>query len=178
VPSSPSWVRDLVIGYLAGTAGTAAMTTTTEIQKRIRRHEDIPVDYDATKHVVTAASAVVRFEPRSHGQATALFLVAHWGYGSAVAIGHRALLRRTSRPEAAVVFFAGCQAMAFVLLPVLGGTPPPWRWRRDILVSSLAHHVVYVAAVVLADSKLASATDARSTLRARVVAQRMSPTPA
>lgn len=153
----PPWLQDLVAGYLTGTAGTAAMTATTQVQKRIRRHEDIPVDYDATRHVVTAASAVVRYEPRTVFEEQALFLVAHWGYGSAVAIAHRALLRRTSSTRAAALFFVGCQSMAFVLLPVLGGTPPPWRWRRDIMVSSLAHHVVYVGAVVLADRWLGPA---------------------
>jgi hypothetical protein len=151
VPIRPTWLRDLAVGYVTGTAGTAAMTATTAVQKRIRRDQDIPVDYDATRHVVTAASAVIRFEPRTHLQSEALFVVAHWGYGSAVAIGHRALRRRTTSPRAAVLFFAGCQSMAFVLLPVLGDTPPPWRWRRDVMASSLAHHLVYVAAVVVTD---------------------------
>lgn len=148
-------LRELATGLASGVAGTTAMTTTTWVQSQLRHVEDIPVDYDATSHVVTAVARVLHHRPRSRREATGEFLLAHWGYGSAVAIGHRLLLRRLSRPRAAAVFFVGCQSMAFVLLPVLGETPPPWRWRRDVLASSLAHHAVYAVAVGLADRELA-----------------------
>ncbi len=38
--------------------------------------------------------------------------------------------------------------MAFVLFPVLGGTPPPWRWKREMLLSSLGVHALYAGTVV------------------------------
>lgn len=154
-------MHDFVRGYASGTAGTAAMTLTTWLQGRVRADRDIPVDYDATSHVVTAASRVLRVEPDSDRAATALFVAAHWGYGSGMALGHRLLRRRLSPPRAAATFFVGCQAMAMVLLPVLGDTPPPWRWRRDVLVSSLVHHAVYAATVAAADRALAPAGERR-----------------
>ena len=148
--------REAVLGYLAGTAGTAAMTATTAVQKRVRQRREVPVDYDATEHVVDAAATVVHHHPRTDEGAQALFLLTHWGYGSAMAIGHRLLVRRLGRPRAAVAFFVGVQTMAFVLFPSVGRTPAPWRWRRDILVSSVAQHLVYTGVVALSDHRLTS----------------------
>ena len=37
------------------------------------------------------------------------------------------------------------------LFPLLGRTPPSWRWRPDVLATSIATHVCYVAAVAVAD---------------------------
>lgn len=106
-----------------------------------------PVDYDASDHVITAASTVLGFEPRSLAGRTALFLLVHWGYGSAVAGVYPTLRSRLPRPAALALFYAGCQAMALTLFPTLGGTPPPWRWRRSMLISSVAQHAVYAVAV-------------------------------
>ncbi|RLV50808.1 hypothetical protein D9V37_02300 [Nocardioides mangrovicus] len=146
--------REIALGYLTGTAGTAAMTTTTALEKRLRSTQDLPVDYDATDHVVDAASTVLGYRPRSEAGARALFLLTHWGYGSAMAIAHRLLVRRLGRPGAAGAFFAGVQTMAFVLFPVAGDTPPPSRWRRDVLASSVAQHLVYAVAVAEVDRRL------------------------
>jgi hypothetical protein len=29
------------------------------------------------------------------------------------------------------------------MFPVLGDTPPPWRWRNDVIVTSVFQHLVY-----------------------------------
>ena len=39
----------------------------------------------------------------------------------------------------------------FTLFPLLGGTPPPWRWHVDVLATSIGTHVAYVSAVALVD---------------------------
>lgn len=140
-----------------GVLATAAMTASTSAQHRWRRDLDHPVDYDASDHVVTAVETVVRRPARGRTEQRVYFALAHWGYGSAVAGVYPTLRRRLgSEPAAAVVFFAGCQAMALTLLPLLGGTPSPHRWRRDIMLSSLAHHVLYTAVVVAADRRATS----------------------
>jgi uncharacterized membrane protein YagU involved in acid resistance len=101
--------------------------------------------------VVVAASAVLPVKPRTDAQRHGLILLVHWGYGSAVGIGYDVLRRRgASQTVAASAFYAGCQSMAFVLFPTLSKTPPPWRWRRDMLPSSLAQHAVYVLVVAVA----------------------------
>ena len=50
-------------------------------------------------------------------------------------------------PAAAIAFFLACQGMAWTLFPLLGDTPPPWRWRRSLLVTSVAQHALYAGTV-------------------------------
>lgn len=110
------------------------------------------LDYDDSDYVVVAASTLLRAvtgrAPSTPGGRKVLFLVVHWGYGSVVGVAHRGLRSRIGRePTAGVAFFVGCQTMALSLFPLLGGTPPPWRWRRDLLVTSLVQHAIYAAVV-------------------------------
>ena len=42
----------------------------------------------------------------------------------------------------------------FSLFPLLGHTPPPWRWPKDVIATSVATHVAYVTAVAVADDGL------------------------
>lgn len=149
--------RDVVAGVAAGFVGTATMTVTLWAERRLRTSSSGPVDYDASPHVVTAAAAVIRWQPRTRWQRRLLFLAAHWGYGSAIGVTY-VPLRRAARTDraAAGLFYAGCQTMASTLFATVGGTPPPWRWRRDLLISSLAQHAVYAAAVSRTYARLAS----------------------
>lgn len=157
----PEW---LVRGFTAGLAGTTVMSGTLAAEQRLsdraaRRRPDRqragPVDYDASPHVVTAASTVLHWQPKTDAQRRALFVVVHWGYGSAVGIGYDVLRQRLpNRRVAAAVFYVGCQAMAMTLFPTVGGTPPPWKWRRALLVSSLAQHAIYAAVVAKTDDVL------------------------
>jgi hypothetical protein len=39
----------------------------------------------------------------------------------------------------------------FSLFPLLGRTPPPWRWPPSTMATSVGTHVVYVAAVAALD---------------------------
>jgi hypothetical protein len=115
----------------------------------LRPASEGPVDYDASEHVViAAANAFGRRPPRSARGRRRVFAIVHWGYGSAVALAYEPLRRGLrSETEAAVVFYLGCQAMALTLFPTLGDTPPPWRWRRELLISSFTVHALYVATV-------------------------------
>ncbi len=141
-------LRALVRGCLAGLAGTTAMTVTTRLEEHLRPGLDYPIDYDAGDAPVVAAARVLRVHPRTTAQERALFALVHWGYGSFVGVGHVVIARRIRRePAATGAFFAGVQVMAFALLPALGGTPPPWRWRRDVLATSVVQHAVYAGAV-------------------------------
>jgi len=108
------------------------------------------VHYDASSHVVAAAANAIRWQPRTEQQRRGLFLLVHWGYGSAVGAGHPLLLRGLgSEPRATAAFYACCQTMASTLFSTLGETPPPWRGHRDVLASSLGQHAVYAVAVAV-----------------------------
>ncbi len=137
-----------------GAVGTAAMTLSLAVQSKIRKESDGPVDYDASDHVVIAASKVVRWNPSSDAGRRVLFNIVHWGYGSAVALEYERLRRVLgSEPAAAAAFFVACQSMALTLFPLLGDTPPPWRWRRGLLLTSMAQHALYAATVAVASHK-------------------------
>lgn len=171
-------------GFGAGLAGTAAMTFTLKLEQLVRDRtcrdatvntggpSDEPVDYDASEHVVTAAAAVLRHRPQTRRGNRALFLLVHWGYGSAVGIGYLALLsqiRRNGTDEdarirATTLFYLLCQSMAMTLFPTLGGTPPPWRWHRRILISSLAQHAVYAATVAAVATAIEPCTPDAATI--------------
>lgn len=153
-------------GLASGLIGTIAMTLTLCAERRARRHATGPVDYDASPHVVTAASTVLRWTPETDAQRRALFLVVHWGYGSAVGLAYPPLRKALHDTTATAVFYAGCQTMAMTLFPTLGGTPPPWRWKPSILLSSLTQHAVYAATVGIATRRIQShrhADDASTT---------------
>jgi hypothetical protein len=142
-------------GVAAGLAGTTMMTIGLKLEQVVRRRSRGPVDYDASDHVVTAAAAVLRRRPRTESGRNALFLLVHWGYGSAVGAAYPPLRHvLVSRPKASAVFYIGCQAMAMTLFPTLGNTPPPWKWRRSVLLSSLIQHALYAATVSAADRVL------------------------
>jgi hypothetical protein len=134
-----------------GVAGTTVMSAALAAETALRPNSDGPVDYDASDHVVIAACRVVgRRPPHSRRAKRRIFNTVHWGYGSAVALAYEPLRRATGNDVAAgAVFYVGCQSMALVLFPTLGATPPPWRWKREVLLSSFAVHALYAATVVV-----------------------------
>ncbi|NMO93844.1 hypothetical protein [Actinomycetospora sp. TBRC 11914] len=156
----------LFVGVIAGAAGTAAMTATGRVHRRLYAHRrgTTPgqiteiLDYDDSDHVVVAASTVLRrvvgWAPRSDAGRRALFWLVHWGYGSAVGAAHAELRHRLGEPAAGLAFFVGCEAMALGLFPVLGDTPVPWRWGPRLLTVSVVQHAVYAGAVAGADAVL------------------------
>lgn len=136
------------------------MTATLAVHARFWPGLDGLIDYDSTEHVTIAASKIIRWTPRTDRQQRILFDIVHWGYGSAVALQYEALRRRLgSDRRAAVAFYVICQATAMTLFPVLGETPPPWRWRRSVLLSSLGEHALYVATVVAVSRELRERDD-------------------
>jgi hypothetical protein len=139
--------RQAVTGIVAGFAGSSMMAVTLWLEHRLRADVEI-VDYDASPHVVAAASTVLRYRPRTRTGERALFVAVHWGYGSLVGDAYLLARRLTRDPRrATLVYLAGCQTMAWTLFPLLGDTPVPWRWRRDLLVSSVVQHAVYAVVV-------------------------------
>ncbi len=139
------WLRALC----GGLAGTTAMTAALALETKYFPSDDGLIDYDSSDHVVIAACAVLRRPvPRSRRGRRRIFRLVHWGYGSAVALAYVPIRRRSRTDlQAAVTFGVGCQAMALTLFPTLGKTPPPWRWQRRVLASSLSIHALYVATV-------------------------------
>lgn len=138
-------------GAVAGFAGTAMMTLSYAAEREVRKVVDRPLDYDDGPAPAEAVRRLFGLPPLSEEQSTRLKSLVLWGYGSAVGIGHALLLRRWDEPSAVTGFFAAVSAMAFALLPLLGGTPPPWQWPADVLATSVAQHAVYALTVAAVD---------------------------
>jgi hypothetical protein len=160
--------REAVRGAVGGAAGTGAMALAAQLRRRryARRHGITTgeitetLDYDDSEHVVIAASTLLRhvvgWAPRSERGRHRLFWLVHWGYGSAVGAGHVALARALGRePLPGLVFFAASQVMALGLFPVLGDTPPPWRWERRLVVTSFVQHGIYAGTVAAVNTATA-----------------------
>jgi hypothetical protein len=83
-----------------------------------------------------------------------LGLLLRWGYGSAFGLLHGALHRVMGEPWASAAFGATLMTATVTLFPLLGRTPPPWRWPPDVIATSLGTHAAYVAAVAATDDGL------------------------
>ena len=102
-------LREAARGVVGGAVGTGAMALTARLHRELHaRRDGIRVDeieeildYDDSEHVVIAASTllqhVIGWAPRSARGRQTLFWLVHWGYGSAVGVGHVALRRVLGR---------------------------------------------------------------------------------
>ena len=87
-----------------------------------------------------------------------LGLMLRWSYGSAFGLWHGTLRRLVPEPWASVVFGGTLMSATFTLFPLLGRTPPPWRWPIDVLATSIGTHVAYVSAVAVVDDGVRRST--------------------
>jgi len=145
-----------VRGVLAGAAGTAAMTLAYGSERRIR-HATTQLDFDDSLVPGEIVGSVLHLPDVTDREATELGLALRWGYGSAFGCWHGWLRRRLPEPWAALAFGATLMSATLTLFPVLGRTPAPWRWPRDVLATSFGTHAAYALAVAVVDHVLAGA---------------------
>lgn len=139
---------------LAGTAGTAALTLCYAAERRLRPDHQGPLDYDDSVvpgEIVASIMHALHVKGRqTHQLGTAL----RWGYGSAFGLAHGLLRRRIHEPAASTIFGGTLIGATFSLFPLLGHTPPPWRWPADVIATSLGTHTAYVFTVAGVDGGL------------------------
>jgi hypothetical protein len=140
---------------IAGAAGTAALSATYAIEHRLRPTVSGSLDYDDSLVPGAIVANVLHLGAVSARTDADLGAALRWGYGSAFGLWHGILRRRFGEPWATLIFFATLMSATFSLFPVLGRTPPPWRWPRDVLATSIGTHVAYVAAVAAVDKATA-----------------------
>jgi len=141
--SGMGWRTLVRNGLLAGLVATTAMNAGYWAERRIRRNVDGPLDYDDSNVPVLVAAKILRQSDLSDEASFRLGLAVHWGYGSLFGVGLVPLGQRLGLVRATGLYWAGMMAMACVMFPVLGDTPPPWRWRNDVIVTSMFQHLVY-----------------------------------
>lgn len=140
--SNPNVVSGGRSGLAAGFAGTTAMATTTLLQRLLAGWTG-PVDYDDS-HV--AVDLVERWTPLALSGTTERVAnqVLRFGYGASAGLTRHLMEGRVRHPGLAL--FASTWGGEVVMLRILGLAPPPWRWPRRLLLTSLAQHAIYAAA--------------------------------
>ena len=139
---------------LAGTAGTAALTLSYAAERRLRRGHNGPLDYDDSLVPGQIVASIMRLPQATAGEIQQLGMALRWGYGSAFGLAHGLLRRRIGEPEASAIFAGTLISATFSLFPLLGHTPPPWRWPADVIATSLGTHAAYAFTVARVDSGL------------------------
>jgi hypothetical protein len=148
--SLPRSVRSVI----AGAAGTTTMTLAYAAERRWRSKRAGPLDYDDSLVPGQIVASVMHLPHVTDREDHELGLALRWSYGSAFGLMHGLLHRRLREPWASSVFGGMLMSATFTLFPLLGRTPPPWRWPADVLATSLGTHVAYVTAVAVVDDAL------------------------
>jgi hypothetical protein len=78
-----------------------------------------------------------------------------WSYGSVFGLWHGVLRRRFGEPAASAAFGATLMTATLTLFPLLGRTPPPWRWPPSVTATAFGTHAAYVVGVAALDGVLA-----------------------
>jgi hypothetical protein len=136
---------------LAGAAGTAALTAAYAGERRLRGRARGSLDYDDSLVPGQIVAAIMHLPHVTAREDRDLGLALRWGYGSAFGLLHGVLRRTVGEPWASAAFGGTLMTATFSLFPLLGRTPPPWRWPPDVMATSVATHAVYVAAVAAVD---------------------------
>jgi hypothetical protein len=139
---------------LAGSAGTAALTLSYALERRLRRRHRGPLDYDDSLVPGQIVASIMHLPHVTAREDNDLGLALRWSYGSAFGLWHGVLRQRIKDPWASAIFGGTLMSATFSLFPLLGRTPPPWRWPPDVMATSLGTHVAYVVAVATVDDTL------------------------
>ena len=131
------------------------MTLAYRAEHRLRPRVHRPLDYDDSLVPGGIVASVLHLPSVTGREEHELGTMLRWGYGSAFGMMHGALRRVIPEPYASLAFGGTLMTATLALFPVLGRTPPPWRWPTDVLATSFGTHVAYVAAVALVRAGLA-----------------------
>ncbi len=139
----------------AGTAGTAAMGLAYSLERRARRSPvGTPLDWDDSDVPGKIVVSILHLGQVTDAGDMALGKALRWSYGSAFGLWHGVLRRRIREPWASLAFGSTLMLATFSLFPILGRTPPPWRWSRAYLLTCVITHATYVITVGAVDDEL------------------------
>lgn len=164
-----SWIQR---GLVAGFSGTAAMAAWYHTERTLRRgrytgvtaladgtpveglwsHEGL--DYDDSVVPGRIVASLLHLPRPTDQEAGAITLALRWSYGSVFGIAHVLLRNRIREPFATMVFGSTLMTVTSVAFPLLGGTPPPWKWPLDVQVSAGGSHAAYILTAAVLDNVL------------------------
>jgi hypothetical protein len=140
----------LVRSIASGTAGTAALTLSYKLEHRLRPHTKGPLDYDDSLVPGQIVVSILHLPHVTDREEDELGLALRWSYGSVFGIWHALLRRRLEEPAASIAFGATLMTATLTMFPLLGRTPPPWKWPPSVLATAFGTHAAYVVAVAAA----------------------------
>ncbi|MBP7972596.1 MAG: hypothetical protein KAZ48_07330 [Candidatus Nanopelagicales bacterium] len=155
----------LIRGVIAGFAGTAAMSAIYAIKHAQRPgalgipevkgiNGSVGFDYDDTGvpgHIIANILHLPSVSDRGAGDIT---LALRWSYGSAFGIAHVLLRSRMSEPKPTMLFGGALMTMTLTMFPVLGRTPPPWKWSGEVVATCVETHLAYIVTAAVADDAM------------------------
>jgi hypothetical protein len=138
---------------LAGTAGTATMTLAYGAERRLRPKVHGALDYDDSLVPGRIVAGIMHLSNVTDSEENELGLALRWSYGSVFGLWHGLLRRKIGEPWASAVFGATLMTATLSLFPLLGRTPPPWRWPPSVIATAFGTHAAYVGAVAAVDAR-------------------------
>ena len=142
----------LARSILAGAAGTASLTLAYALEHRLRPKVQGPLDYDDSLVPGEIVASIMHLPHVTAREDNDLGLALRWSYGSVFGLWHGLLRRRYGEPVASAAFGATLMTATLTLFPVLGRTPPPWRWPGSVIATAFGTHAAYVGAVAAVQS--------------------------
>ena len=127
------------------------MTLAYACERRVRNSRQGPLDYDDSLVPGQIVATVMHLQHVTDRGDRDLGLMLRWSYGSAFGLLHGKLRRTIGEPWASAAFGGTLITATMTLFPLLGRTPPPWRWPADMLATSLGTDAADVAAVAAVD---------------------------
>lgn len=165
---------DLGRGYLAGTAGTLAITTASTTDQLVTeavhaRKEHRRPNLNLADAIVSpwsfsagVVSKVFGITPTDAKHERRLAVITHWDYGSAWGMSLPILRAFGVRGVPAMLaLLAGQLGAEMIVMPAFKLFPPPAEWGRRAVVSSVYQHAIYALAAVSAYEWLSSAARSR-----------------
>jgi hypothetical protein len=143
-----------VRSVIAGAAGTATMTLAYAAERRLRPGDHKPLDYDDSLVPGQIVAGIMHLPAATDREENDLGLALRWSYGSAFGMWHGLLRRRIGEPRASLGFFATLMTATLTMFPLLGRTPPPWRWPPSVIATAFGTHAAYVGAVAAVDDQV------------------------
>jgi hypothetical protein len=129
---------------LAGAGATAALTLAYALERQLRSEREGPVDYDDSLVPGRIVVSILHLPHVTNREEDELGLALRWSYGSIFGLWLGLLRGRLREPLASLVFGCTLMSATLTMFPLLGRTPPPWRWPRGFLATSFATHLTYV----------------------------------
>jgi hypothetical protein len=139
----------------AGTCGTAALGLAYALI-RLARHSPVqtPLDYDDSNVPGEIVVSILHLGQVTERRDKQLGNALRWSYGSAFGMWHGVLRRQVREPWATLGFGATLMTATLSLFPLLGRTPPPWRWEKGYMGTCVITHSIYAITVGLVDDAL------------------------